>query len=617
MAALGVVHKPGMADEMMRELSPLLADEGIDLDNLGDVDLETMNAALTRASERYNLELFTPVGLRRQQALDVLRDFTTSLAEGDIGKALNVVAVVEPEPSDDHPAIADVIGAGLGLLDTWYTENTVAVPARFAVPVWRASPRAAARSILRRARDGRAFDSLQELVVVFRGQQVFEGVALAVAALVMAVADSAGVGVQEAADELLAGRQPLNSSALAREKIDRTGNRTRRRSKPAGKKRPGVSGNPARRDLRPSDRVVLRQFDAWLRTQDEIAAPTVEEEGAALVALFTMARQLDINLGTPSGVEDMVDEFIDLGESEPDAAGTALVTLHEYVVFKRTCAEEDAEATEWDCAHELVEMALDELGSGFDFLTDVIEAANEIDPAERRKACAATRIVAMVPPLLEWIGSGRKATQTGAVRRADIQEVAAMLGVSAIGVNKLPDVPDDYPNLFEDTPPDPQQPIRVLAMGDVPLLASWWEDLKVVNVIDVASSRVRPGPAAADWLAEPLPPLDLAEMVIGMFLATRLTSDLTRVLFAEHVLALTVSRLIRGLVPDSGIEVPEMSDFDRLLELSADGILRDLEQMGLVEMDETGECTVPPLLRGTIAQGLVATMTIVDSLDEQ
>jgi hypothetical protein len=51
---------PGMAQEMLREMAPLLAEEGIDLDNVPD--LETLNRAMARAVERRNLELFSPVG---------------------------------------------------------------------------------------------------------------------------------------------------------------------------------------------------------------------------------------------------------------------------------------------------------------------------------------------------------------------------------------------------------------------------------------------------------------------------------------------------------------------------------------------------------------------------
>ncbi len=47
-----IKHTPGMADEMMRELAPLLAEEGFDLDSLEVEYVESLQAALDRAIER-------------------------------------------------------------------------------------------------------------------------------------------------------------------------------------------------------------------------------------------------------------------------------------------------------------------------------------------------------------------------------------------------------------------------------------------------------------------------------------------------------------------------------------------------------------------------------------
>lgn len=59
---MGVVQSPGSGKRMLDEMAPLLSAEGIDLDDLGDADLDEVNAALARATERHSLALFTPVG---------------------------------------------------------------------------------------------------------------------------------------------------------------------------------------------------------------------------------------------------------------------------------------------------------------------------------------------------------------------------------------------------------------------------------------------------------------------------------------------------------------------------------------------------------------------------
>ena len=71
--ASGVQFKPGTAKELLRELAPLLAEEGIDVDNIDVPDLGTLQAAMARAIERHNMARFTPVGQARDLAITTLR----------------------------------------------------------------------------------------------------------------------------------------------------------------------------------------------------------------------------------------------------------------------------------------------------------------------------------------------------------------------------------------------------------------------------------------------------------------------------------------------------------------------------------------------------------------
>ena len=73
--------KPGMADELMRELAPLLAEDGVDINDLTDID--ALNQALQRAVERRNMELFTPVCARREQAIALLMLVVAAIADDD------------------------------------------------------------------------------------------------------------------------------------------------------------------------------------------------------------------------------------------------------------------------------------------------------------------------------------------------------------------------------------------------------------------------------------------------------------------------------------------------------------------------------------------------------
>lgn len=208
MAELGVVHKPGMAAELMAELAPLLAEDGIDLENGIVPDLETLNAALARATERRNLERFTPAGDDRSRAITALRLTADALNTDnlDLARALIDSIPPEPEPGSTMPAVSHVIGAGLGALDTW-SKHAGSHYLRTRTPHLSTHADAAAEDILRRAAHGRAFDALSQLIGRYRGKLVLEATAVAVATGIHALADADGTDTQAALSRYLTGEQ--------------------------------------------------------------------------------------------------------------------------------------------------------------------------------------------------------------------------------------------------------------------------------------------------------------------------------------------------------------------------------------------------------------------------
>lgn len=96
-----IEHKPGMADEMMHGLAPLLAEEGIDLSGDDIPDLEALQAAVNRAVERRNLELFSPVGPTRQIAVETLHGVVDAILAGDSRTAGQLLERVQPESPDN------------------------------------------------------------------------------------------------------------------------------------------------------------------------------------------------------------------------------------------------------------------------------------------------------------------------------------------------------------------------------------------------------------------------------------------------------------------------------------------------------------------------------------
>ena len=187
-AAMPIVeHKPGLANETLRELAPLLAEEGIDVDNIEAPDLETLQRALDHAVERRNTELFTPVGATREIAVATLRLIVEAILDGDTRLAGALLDQVVPESPDNSTAtVSSCIGIALGLVDDWLSGHAHDAPAGLVhhtnLPAGHWTGERAATDILVLARKGRAFGSLDKLLIRQGGPQVLAGSALALAA---------------------------------------------------------------------------------------------------------------------------------------------------------------------------------------------------------------------------------------------------------------------------------------------------------------------------------------------------------------------------------------------------------------------------------------------------
>jgi hypothetical protein len=196
--------KPGMARELLRELAPLLAEEGIDAGNIDVPDLQTLQAAMSRAVERRNMTMFTPVGHARDLAVTTLRLAAEALAGGDTTLAAAILDQARPEsPGDTAPTVAACIGVALGLLDEWLSgggsDTPPGLPQRVRLPAGNWTGERAATDILVLARKGRAFASLSTLIARQSGKHVLYGSALTLAATIQAWAAQTDTPVSDLA----------------------------------------------------------------------------------------------------------------------------------------------------------------------------------------------------------------------------------------------------------------------------------------------------------------------------------------------------------------------------------------------------------------------------------
>lgn len=203
-----IEFKPGMANEMLREMAPLLAEEGIDVNNIEVDDIETLQRAMNRAVERQNMALFTPVGARRDVAVAALRLVVETLADDDTEVASAILDQVQPEsPDNSTPEVSACIGIALGLLDDWLGGHDEVAPARLAdrvrLPKGHWVGERAARDILALAAKGQAFRSLGSLLTRQGGPQVLYGSALALTASVHTWSTDTDTPVPELARTLI------------------------------------------------------------------------------------------------------------------------------------------------------------------------------------------------------------------------------------------------------------------------------------------------------------------------------------------------------------------------------------------------------------------------------
>ena len=192
-----IQFKPGMANELLQELAPLLAEEGIDVDNIDVSDPDTLQRALNRAIERHNMAMFTPVGHARELAAVTMRLAAEAIADGDTALATAVLDQAQPESPDGQAAtVAGCTGLTLGLLDQWLSGHDASAPPGLAtmtrLPAGHWTGERAALDILTLARKGRAFAALDALIARQGGQHVLYGSALALAAALQAWSRHAG-----------------------------------------------------------------------------------------------------------------------------------------------------------------------------------------------------------------------------------------------------------------------------------------------------------------------------------------------------------------------------------------------------------------------------------------
>ena len=509
---MGIVHKPGMAQELMNELAPLLAAEGVDLDapeGLEDLTEEDLNAALDAATERYNMELHTPTGEDRLAAFEVLNSCAEAIGRGDSALAGLIIATLHPEGFAPWPAISHVIGVGLGQLDEWGRSADLRKAFTAAkLPHWDWRGTKAAKDVLRTARKGAAFDDLHRLTVTYRGLGLLYGTMLAYSGVIGGAARMWKGDVPSALAELDVPRSPDVRDAI--EWLER-------------------------------DHELAEELEDWfVSTYTRLAQnnPGIEDEDLPpleladlgenltlaedITQIFASARGDGINPYTPEGASQILDVVSEMladanDDDDPEAADSLRDNAHSiretmttYAFFRMSYGQ-NVEA--WQSVLDHAE-AVRTIG---DYELEALESLPFPDDDELRAALATLPIVTAVPELIEWAADAPKGTRNGGLRRIDIEPVAKMLGLDIVGQAKVPRV---WQQDHED------RTRYVHSMTEASELNAWIRTLDMMNIVTFDGVGFYPASQAMVWEHPEAVSTEELEGFVGAFLTVFLLGPL-------------------------------------------------------------------------------------------
>ena len=293
------------------------------------------------------------------------------------------------------------------------------------------------------------------------------------------------------------------------------------------------AGHPARRnhlnlvgEVSTADTALQLTFAAWYRKHaaDYDDHPEPEAFQALTMLLFRTAALRGLSLGLPT--VDVIDTVLGTIADDPELSELevssldVLMHLLEFLAATDTWTGTD---DDFDDATEFVAGLLDALEDDEpDPLLDELLAGlgdlPEVPVAEQLAALNEMRPIAAVDGLLDWIGSGKPVTSTGALRLADIEPVAALLGLPAVGKRGAPQPLQRHMRDVADRLGD--TPVEVGSMWDLFELERWWSTLAELGLIETSATRLHAGPRAEEWRStDPTTALNIRGEFLGIYLA--------------------------------------------------------------------------------------------------
>lgn len=560
-------HYSGATADLLEQLAPLLADEGIDVQQLQEADPEILKAAMMRVVERHNLQLSTPIGDERARTVNTLRELLVAHNASDTAEVQVLFGSIGPAPTRHRPSSGHLTGVTIETLDRVY-RNEQFHPALHVVEIPKVdtTTRAATEQILGLAAKGQAFRSLDDLLGSHGGFEVSRAAVLLLTATVQAIAKHRGVGFGHLLDELLPEQNDLQQPDLL----------------PGG--------------LRATPQQYLADFESWLKSQSEVSdiASKVVEIFATMVE---EAHDVGLNPHDPIDFDNWM--LVVQERTDPKYLGTAFEMVKYYLQFRlRTSIEPER----WHHAHaQITELTLPHEDSPWDF-EQIFDTAQQVAASDRYAALLELPIVAGSRQLDDWLATPRRVTDEGAPTRDDLRVLGHMIGLDLHGVAQLPSPPARG---------------YVQSALDVPELMIWWWTLQELGILKITGTLAERGPTAQDYFGSDRFPFEGAEGLVATYVKVFLIHALEHAPLEISSVGHTIARLLNDLQDFAPIAPPAADDFRaNMVHQRSDEYLQAMASLGLVELRED-EPHVPPPLAAAVFYGLMMAMDHLDELLDQ
>ena len=292
---------------------------------------------------------------------------------------------------------------------------------------------------------------------------------------------------------------------------------------------------------------------------------------------------------------------------DPDEEGEAFddiyFALHSYIHFLKATGRWSGT----DAAYEELHSALGRgIAESVPQLPDI--QVPDLSDDHQEAGFNAMQLIQRATSLLDWIGTGKEITATGALRLKDIEPAAAAVGVQARGQRGASRATPLF--ALETAGSQPGTLLEVGTMHDVPVLREIWLALVGANLITLGSTKAVPGPEVAAWNSTRIKErLDIRRMLAVVLLVGVLTDE--DQMWDQEALAGTLLAVLTYGTTDDPMPVAEL---EKMASPDVEGALlqdADLADMNLENMDL--EDTEQASLEDTVLEEIYASFAALQA----